>query len=129
MNNKKIEVFKEFINREYPNNLSFLVDNIIVGLFKNMLRKNTSCGKEGFRVYDKNFYEVELDASGFNEELIIEAIRELTFNSQKFYKNGILYSSQIQNIHYVHDDEFVTFNIEKDKLIFLRDSLLRNKPE
>ena len=39
MNNKKIEVFKEFINREYPNNLSFPVDNIIVGLFKNMLRK------------------------------------------------------------------------------------------
>ena len=132
MKNKKNEKFSEFINNEYPEiyipeNTSFPVDNIIVGLLKNMLRKNTIYGNEGFIVYDKNFFQVELNASGFNEELIFEAIVELTQNSQKFYRDGILFSSQIQNIIYNHDEELVSFNIEKEKLIILRDSILKNK--
>jgi len=84
----KKESLKNFVKQEYQDisikkNIDFPVDNIIVGLLKNMLRKNVGYGREGFMVYDNYFFIVELDSSGFEEELILSALEELTLKSQK----------------------------------------------
>lgn len=130
--NKIKQSFNDFVDSTYPNiseptNITFPVDNIIVGLIKNMLRKNVMYSNEDFMEYDKYFFKVVLDASGFEEKLILKALVELSSKAQKFYKDGVLFSSQIQNVIYNEDDQLISLNIEKQKLLFLRDSILKSK--
>ena len=130
--NKIKQSFNDFVDCTYPNifeptNITFPIDNIIVGLIKNMLRKNVMYSNEDSMEYDKYFFKVVLDASGFEEELILKALVELSSKAQKFYKEGILFSSQIQNIMYNKDDQLISLNIEKEKLLSLRDSTLKSK--
>jgi len=130
MNKKKqVNKFEEFVKSSSPEvftikNKEFPVDNIIVGLLKNMLLKNTAYTNEGFEVYDEDFFKVKLDVSGFSEDLISKALKEISFSNQKFYKDGKLFFCQIWGVEYNLCDELVSFNIEKEKLLFLRDSVL-----
>jgi hypothetical protein len=129
---RKKDSFNDFVVSTYPNifkqsNIDFPVDNLIVGLIKNMLRKNLMYAKEDFMEYNKYFFKVVLDASGFEREIILEALSELSFNAQKFYKDGILFSSQIQDILYNETEQLITLNIEKQKLLALRELILKSK--
>lgn len=124
--------FEEYTNKELSNscqpcNTDFPVDNTITRLFKNMLRKNNGYGREGFIEWDKHFFKVELDTSGIKEDLIDEAAIELSNNSQNFFEDGNVFTSQIRDFRMSSNNELISFIIAKEKLNFLRDSLLKEK--
>lgn len=103
-------------------------DNIIVGLLKNLLKKNTFYHSEGFKVFDEYFFEFELDVSGFEEELIKKGIEELCANPKwhRIKKSSIL-SSEISNPSYNVANQKVQFHILKEDLIKFRDLTLKDK--
>lgn len=103
-------------------------DNIIVGLLKNLIKKNTFYQSEGFKVFDEYFFEFELDVSGFDEELIIKGLEELSSNS-KWYQinNAEVLSSEISSPSYNLTDQKVKFRILKENLIKFRDLALKER--
>lgn len=103
-------------------------DNIIVGLLKNMIRKNITHHSEGFKVFDDFFFEVELDVSGFEEELIEKGVEELSCNS-KWHKinEAEIYSGDITAVTINCTNEKLKFHILKQRLIEFRDLVLREK--
>ena len=103
-------------------------DNIIVGLLKNLIKKNTIYHSEGFKVYNDFFFEFELDVSGFDEELISKGIEELSSNP-KWYQinNSQILSSEINNPEYDITEEKLKFHILKENLIKFRDLTLKEK--
>jgi|TARA_R100000479_G_scaffold51000_3_gene23994 hypothetical protein len=107
-------------------NLYFKNDNVIVGLLKNLIKKNTFYHSEGFKVFDEYFFEIELGVSGFDEELIIKGIEELSSDS-KWYKinKAEVLTSDINNPYYNIADKKVKFHILKERLIKLRDLTLK----
>ncbi len=109
-------------------NKVFNTENIITGLFKNLLKKNQTYGKEGFKVFDKHFFIVELDVSGFDYQLIKEALTNLASNPEwHHYESGtFILTSNITVYESNIDDKSVKFLIEKEKLIKLRDSLIKS---
>ena len=103
-------------------------DNIIVGLLKNMIRKNNSYHSEGFKVFDNFFFEVELDVSGFEENLIEKGIEDLCDNSKWHTINGAnVLSADITAVRINCTDEKLKFHILKQKLIEFRDLVLGEK--
>lgn len=103
-------------------------DNIIVGLLKNMIRKNTTYQAEGFKVFDDFFLEVELDVSGFEEDLIEKGIEDLCSNSKWHTINGAnILSADITAVRLNCTDEKLKFHIIKQKLIEFRDLVLNEK--
>lgn len=81
-----------------------------------------------FFVYDENFFSVRLDASGFDESLIISSLEELNSNSKWFHIDEEEYfAADINNIEFNHDDEIISFTIRKSMLIELRKSILKSK--
>ena len=103
-------------------------DNIIVGLLKNMIRKNTFYQSEGFKVFDNFFFEVELDVSGFDEDLIEKGIEDLSDKSRWHTINGAnILSADITAVRLNCTDEKLKFHIIKQKLIEFRDLVLGEK--
>lgn len=103
-------------------------NNIIIGLLKNMIRKNTFYSSEGFKAFDEFFFEVELDVSGFEEDLIQKGIEDLSSNSKWHTINeAFVYSADITAVSLNCTDEKLKFNILKQKLIEFRDLILREK--
>ncbi|MCI2228292.1 hypothetical protein MC378_03865 [Polaribacter sp. MSW13] len=103
-------------------------DNIIVGLLKNMIRKNTFYHSEGFKVFDNFFFVVELDVSGFEEELILNGIEDLSSNSKWYKINGAnILSADITAVRLNCTVEKLKFHIIKQKLIEFRDLVLGEK--
>ena len=101
-------------------------ENIITGLFKNLLRKNITCGREGFKVFDKDFFVVNLDVSGFDSKLIKSALVELLSDPEWIkLTNREELISDIKEVNYNYDEELVNFLILKDNLIELRDSIIK----
>ena len=103
-------------------------DNIIVGLLKNMIRKNNSYHSEGFKVFDNFFFVVELDVSGFEEELILNGIEDLCTNSKWHTIKGTdILSADITAVRLNCTDKKLKFHIIKQKLIEFRDLVLGEK--
>lgn len=103
-------------------------DNIIVGLLKNMIRKNTSYHSEVFIVFDDFFFEVELDVSGFEEGLLVKGIEDLCANSKRHKINGAtILSPDITAVRLNCTDKKLKFHIIKQKLIEFRDLVLGEK--
>ncbi|WP_027126300.1 hypothetical protein [Gelidibacter mesophilus] len=103
-------------------------DNIIVGLLKNLIKKNTFYHSEGFKVFDDYFFEFELDVSGFDEELITKGLEELCSKPIWYkIKQAEVLSSEINNPSYNLADEKVKFHILKQNLIKFRDLTLKEK--
>ena len=103
-------------------------NNVIVGLLKNMIRKNISYHSEGFKVFDNFFFEVELDVSGFKEDLIEKGIEDLCSNSKWHTVNEAdVYSADITAVRINCTDEKLKFHILKQKLIEFRDLVLGEK--
>ena len=111
---------------ENKKNLYFKNDNVIVGLLKNLIKKNTFYHSEGFKVFDEYFFEIELGVSGFDEELILKGIEELSSDSKwcKINKAEIL-TSDINNPYYNIADKKVKFKVLKKNLIKFRDLTLK----
>lgn len=103
-------------------------DNIIVGLLKNMIRKNTFYPSEGFKVFDNFYFEVELDVSGFDEKLILNGIETLSSKSKWHKLNGAkVLSADITAVSLNCSDEKLKFHIIKQKLIEFRNLVLNEK--
>ncbi|QXP68960.1 hypothetical protein H0I29_09905 [Polaribacter sp. R2A056_3_33] len=103
-------------------------DNIIVGLLKNMIRKNITYQSEGFKVFDDFFFEVELDVSGFEEDLIEKGIEDLCSNSKWHKLNGAnVLSADITCPRLDYTAQKLKFHILKQKLIEFRDLVLNEK--
>ncbi|OAD42954.1 hypothetical protein [Polaribacter atrinae] len=102
--------------------------NVIVGLLKNMIRKNTANHSEGFKVFDNFFFVVELDVSGFEEGLIEKGVEDLCSNS-KWHKinEADVYSADITAVSINCIDQKLKFHILKQKLIEFRDLVLNEK--
>jgi hypothetical protein len=93
-----------------------------------MIKKNTIYHSEGFKVYDKHFFEVELDVSGFDELLIKKGIEDLNSNAKWFQINGSeVLSADIDNPQYNISTEKLRFNVLKENLIKFRDLTLSEK--
>ena len=103
-------------------------NNVIVGLLKNLVRKNQTNGHESIKVIGPYFFEIELDVSGFDESLILQGLETLCSDTKwyKIGKNEIL-SGDITNPRYDPDIEKVHFHIIKDKFIRFRDLTLSEK--
>lgn len=101
-------------------------NNIIIGLLKNMLRKNIYYAQEGFKVFDEHSFKVKLNISGFDQELIKEAFEELSSNKKWHNSNNEqYYMADISSVSL--NDETAIFLMQKSKLIELRDSILKSK--
>ncbi|WP_417886685.1 hypothetical protein [Zunongwangia sp.] len=103
-------------------------NNIIIGLLKHSIKKNTFYHSEGFKIHDHNFFIYELDVSGFDEELIKKGTEELCSNS-KWYKigNERVYSAFINYPEYNVTTQKLKFQILKVNLIKFRDLVLEDK--
>lgn len=99
-------------------------DNIIVGLLKNLIRKNKGHSYEGFMEYNKHFFRIKLDTSGFEETIILDALEELSSN-QKWYGSITTerYLAADINNPQLQESHLATFNMRKDLLIQLRDNI------
>ena len=105
--------------------MALKADNIIVGLLKNFLRKNITHGKEFFILKNKHSFKVELDVSGFDEDLITESLEELHSNLEWLnIGNEHVLLADINNVEYNVLEEMVSFTMPKEKLIKLRDSII-----
>lgn len=103
-------------------------NNVIVGLLKNMIRKNFSNHKEGFKVYDNFYFAVELDVSGFEQDLIEKGIEDLSDNKIWHKINGAsVLSGDINNASLNCTSEKLIFLVIKQKLIEFRDLVLKEK--
>ena len=103
-------------------------NNVIVGLLKNMIRKNTTYHSEGFKVFDNFFFVVELDVSGFEEGLIEKGVEELSDNPKWHLINGAhVLSPDITTVRINCTDEKLKFHILKQKLIEFRNLVLGEK--
>lgn len=102
--------------------------NIIIGLLRNLLKKNNTAGKEYFTSLNENFFQIALDVSGFDQELIINSLEELSKNLRWLpIGNDHLLVADINRVEYDEDDEMVTFTMLNEKFIELRDSILKNR--
>ena len=102
--------------------------NIIVGLLKQMIRKNTPYPSEELKEFDNFFFEVELDVSGFKEDLIEKGIEDLCSNSKWHTINeAVVYSADITAVSLNCTDEKLKFHILKQKLIEFRNLVLGEK--
>ncbi|WP_405606229.1 hypothetical protein [Polaribacter sp. Asnod1-A03] len=103
-------------------------DNIIVGLLKNMIKKSITHHSKEFKVLDDFFFEVELNISGFEEDLIEKGIEDLCSNSKWYKINGAhVLSPDITAVRINCTDEKLKFHILKQKLIEFRDLVLGEK--
>jgi hypothetical protein len=103
-------------------------DNIIVGLLKNMIRKNTFNQPESFQEFDDFFFAVKLDVSGLEEELILKGIEELSSNSKWNQINeAFIYSADISCASLNNTDKKLLFHVLKENLIEFRDLVLSEK--
>ncbi|MFI8380002.1 MULTISPECIES: hypothetical protein [Leeuwenhoekiella] len=102
--------------------------NIIIGLLKYFIKKNNLHDKEGFKEFNKYYFVVELDVSGFEEGLIMKGIEELMINPKWIIigKSHILFR-EINNPEYNITNQILKFHILKTKLIEFRDLALKDK--
>jgi len=100
-------------------------DNIIVGLLKNMIKKSITPHSKEFKAFDDFFFEVELNISGFEEDLIEKGIEELSDNPKWHLINGAhVLSPDITAVRINCTDEKLKFHILKQKLIEFRNLVL-----
>lgn len=109
-------------------NMYFKNDNIIVGLLKNLIKKNTSYHSEGFKVFNEYFFILELDISGFEKNLIIEGIDDLRSDSKWYKFNEVeIHSGIIEQPRLNSTKQKVKFQVLKQNLIEFRDLVLKEK--
>jgi hypothetical protein len=119
---------KNFLTSKKGINMYLKDSNVIVGLLKNMIRKNTANHSEGFKIFDNFFFVVELDVSGFEEGLIEKGVEELCSNPKWHSINGAnVLSADITAVRINCTDQKLKFNIIKQKLIEFRDLVLNKK--
>ena len=93
--------------------------NIIIGLLKYFIKKNNLHDKEGFKEFNKYYFVVELDVSGF-EELMINPKWIIIGKSHILFR-------EINNPEYNITNQILKFHILKTKLIEFRDLALKDK--
>ena len=105
--------------------MEYKINNTIIGLLKNMLRKNETFHKEGFIEHDDVFFKVVLDISGFPVEIIMDNLTELSQNDRAWHKTkgGEHLSGDIECPSVNLDTEVAEFYMRKPVLINIRNSV------
>lgn len=103
------------------------VDNIIIGLLINLIKKNQTYLKEGF-IFSDEWAEIELDVSDFEERLIKSSIEEIS-NSKKYIseENQIYYFDYISCSYFDLTNKIIRLNIAKELFIDLRNKILKKR--
>jgi hypothetical protein len=102
------------------------IDNLIIGLLKNLLKKTSTPEEEGFvennYIFTK-YYIVYLNISGFNQIDIMTDIMELVDKTPRYYLDKYNSKSIFLTPQLIEADNRLTFLIHRDVLDVLKKEL------